>query len=68
MVVYNRVGQAIGTFVIPIFVITNFPPLFALGRMSPLFFVWGIVAPVLFGYIASRCWKAGIRNYASGGN
>ncbi len=68
MVVYNRVGQAFGTFVIPIFLVTNFPALFALGRMPPVFFVWGLVAPVLFGFLASRLWKAGIRNYASGGN
>jgi len=68
MVVYNRVGQAIGTFVIPIFVITNFPALYALGRLSPVFFAWGIVAPVLFGFIASRLWKSGLKHYASGGN
>jgi ABC-2 type transport system permease protein len=68
MIVYNRVGQAIGTFVIPIFVITNFPALYALGRLSPAFFAWGIVAPVLFGFIASRLWKSGLRHYASGGN
>lgn len=68
MVVYSRAGQAFGTFVIPIFLVTNFPALFALGRMPPVLFVWGLVAPVLFGFLASRLWKAGIRNYASGGN
>lgn len=68
MIVYNRVGQAFGTFVVPIFVITNFPALFALGRMTPVMFAWDIVAPVLFGFIASRCWKSGLRHYASGGN
>jgi ABC-2 type transport system permease protein len=68
MVVYNRIGQAIGVFVIPIFVVTNFPALFVLGRMTPIYFAWGFVAPVLFGFIASRCWKAGLRHYASGGN
>jgi ABC-2 type transport system permease protein len=68
MVVYSRAGQAFGTFVIPIFLVTNFPALFALGRMPPVLFVWGLVAPILFGFLASRLWKAGIRNYASGGN
>ena len=61
-------GQAIGVFVIPMFVITNFPALFVLGRMSPLYFAWGFVAPVLFGFIASWLWKAGLKHYASGGN
>ena len=68
MIVYNRIGQAVGVFVIPIFVITNFPSLFALGRMTPLYLAWGFIAPVLFGFIASRCWKIGLRHYASGGN
>jgi len=68
MVVYNRIGQAIGVFVIPIFVITNFPALFALGRLPPVWFAWGIAAPVIFGWIASRLWNSALRHYASGGN
>ena len=68
MVVYNRVGQAFGVFVIPVFVVTNFPALFALGRMTPLLFVWGLAAPFLFGFLASRLWKSALRHYASGGN
>ncbi|NLK60052.1 MAG: ABC transporter permease, partial [Treponema sp.] len=68
MVVYNRIGQAIGVFVIPIFVITNFPALFALGRLPPVWFAWGIAAPVIFGWIASHIWNSAIKQYASGGN
>jgi ABC-2 type transport system permease protein len=68
MVVYNRVGQAFGIFLIPVFVVTNFPALFALGRMTPLLFVWGLAAPFLFGFLASRLWKSALRHYASGGN
>lgn len=68
MVVYKRFGQAVGTFLIPIFVITNFPALFVLGRLPPLWALWGVVAPVAFGLIASACWNSSIRHYASGGN
>lgn len=68
MVVYGRVGQAIGVFIIPMFVITNFPALFALGRMTPLYFAWGCAAPCLFLFIAARLWKIGLKHYASGGN
>lgn len=68
MIVYNNVGRAIGTFVIPMFVITNFPALFALGRMTPLQFVWGLVAPFIFVALSSLAWKRSIRHYASGGN
>jgi ABC-2 type transport system permease protein len=65
MVVYNRAGQAFGIFVLPMFVITNFPALFALGRMSPLYAVWGAAAPVLFTTLTSLAWRAGVRGYSS---
>jgi ABC-2 type transport system permease protein len=68
MVVWGRRAQAIGTYAIPIFLVTNYPALFALGRMSPINFAWGLAAPFIFGFIASRCWKAGIRRYEGGGN
>lgn len=68
MVVYSRAGQAVGVFLVPIFVITNFPALFALGRLPLAWAAWGLVAPVLFGLIASALWKSGLRHYASGGN
>jgi len=68
MVVYNKIGQTIGLFVIPIFVVTNFPAIFALGRMTPLLFAWGLAAPFITCFIASLCWRAGLKHYASGGN
>lgn len=68
MVVYNRLGQTIGLFVIPIFVVTNFPALFALGRMTPFLYVWAIAAPFICCFITSLLWKAGLRRYESGGN
>ncbi len=68
MVVYNRVGRFVGLFVIPIFVVTNFPALFALGRMTPLLYVWALTAPFICCFFTSLCWKAGLRRYESGGN
>jgi len=41
------VGKFVGVFVIPIFMITNFPSLFAFGRMPLEYWVWAFVAPVL---------------------
>jgi ABC-2 type transport system permease protein len=67
MVVYGKAGRAIGTFVIPMFVITSFPSLFALGRLSALQMAWGLAAPVVFLVIARLCWTAGLRHYSSGG-
>lgn len=68
MVVYGKIGQAIGTFAIPIFVVTNFPALFVLGKLPPLLFAWGFAAPFIFCFLASRLWNAGLKHYASGGN
>ncbi len=65
MIVYGRVERAIGTFVIPMFVVTSFPALFALGRLSPLFMVWGVAAPFIFLGIARLSWRSGVRNYTS---
>lgn len=67
MVVYGRVGRAIGSFVIPMFVVTSFPALFALGKMPVAYLVWGAVAPVLFLALAAFTWRAAIRQYTSAG-
>ena len=67
MIVYGKVGRAIGVFVIPMFVITSFPALFVLGRMTPLYMIWGLAAPFLFLGIARLCWRSGIRHYTSAG-
>jgi len=63
MVVYHRVGQAIGSFLVPLFVITSFPALFALGRMEGWQLAWGAVAPVVFLALARVAWSRGIRRY-----
>ena len=47
MGIYNRMVQNIGTYAIPIFLVTNFPTLFLLDRMTPVQAVWGIVSPLL---------------------
>jgi ABC-2 type transport system permease protein len=68
MVVYGRTGRFVGTFLFPIFVVTNFPALFALDRMEPVLAAWGILAPFLFVYLSTLFWRSGIKHYASGGN
>jgi ABC-2 type transport system permease protein len=67
MIVYGKVGRAIGSFVIPMFVVTSFPALFALGKMPGLYLVWGFVAPAVFLALASLAWRASIRRYTSAG-
>jgi ABC-2 type transport system permease protein len=65
MIVYGRVGQAIGTYILPMLVITSFPSLFALGRMTGAQMIWGCLAPIIFLAVARLAWRSGIRNYSS---
>jgi len=65
MDIYNRWIQQIGVFVLPIFVITNFPPLSALGRIPPVYQVWAIVLPLLLLALVRLAWQRGLRSYSS---
>jgi ABC-2 type transport system permease protein len=65
MVVYGKVGQAIGTYAIPMFLIASFPSLFALGRIGGAQLVWGGLAPVIFIAISRIAWKRGLKAYTS---
>ena len=63
--IYGKWMQRIGTFLLPVFVITNFPGLFVMGELSPLLMVWGVAAPILFFGITRIVWKRAVRNYSS---
>jgi len=65
MALYGRTIQRIGTFVLPIFILTNWPGLFVLDKLSLLEAVWGVAVPVLLLLLASGMWKKGIRKYIS---
>ncbi len=62
---YNRLVQQIGVFLVPIFVITNFPALFILKKMDPLYAVWGILGPFLFLFLTSFLFNRGLKHYQS---
>lgn len=64
MGIYNRVLQNIGTFLIPIFLITNLPVMFVKGT-SKLYLIWGIIAPFLFLFIVILIWRCALRKYTS---
>jgi ABC-2 type transport system permease protein len=65
MDIYNRWIQQIGVFVLPIFVLTNFPPMVALGRMPAAYMAWAVVLPILMLMVTRQVWKRGLRSYAS---
>lgn len=65
MGIYSRWIQQIGVFVLPIFVITNFPPMFVLGRMPAQYTAWALVLPFLLLMLVRMAWNKGMGNYSS---
>jgi len=65
MDIYNRWIQMVGVFILPIFVITNFPPMFVLGKMPPVYLAWAVLAPILLLTAVRLLWQRGLRSYSS---
>jgi ABC-2 type transport system permease protein len=65
MDIYSQWIKQIGVFVLPIFVITNFPPMFLLNKMPPLYAAWAAILPVVLLAIVRAAWMKGLRNYSS---
>ena len=63
--IYGKRMRRLGTYVLPVFVITNFPGLFLMGELTAGACVWGAAAPVLFFLIARWLWKISLKRYSS---
>jgi ABC-2 type transport system permease protein len=67
MQIYGKLLQRLGVFLIPIFVIANFPVMALFNNLSPLHFVWGLLAPLGLFIIANRMFNAAVKRYSSAG-
>lgn len=65
MQIYTRWIKAIGVFVIPIFVVTNFPPLFLLRKMPSGYYAWVLVLPLAVLLGVHWVWQQGLKSYSS---
>ncbi|MBB3108125.1 ABC-2 type transport system permease protein [Paenibacillus phyllosphaerae] len=65
MQIYHPYIQKAGTFLLPVFLTTNYSPMVALDRLGPVEWIWGIVSPILFLIIVRLLWKLALRNYTS---
>lgn len=63
--IYGKWFRRVGTYILPIFVITNFPGLFLMGELSPFACVWGAAAPALFFVLVRIFWKISLKRYSS---
>jgi len=65
MGIYNDGVRFFGVFVLPVFVITNFPPLVLLGKMPVIYGAWSLVLPFGLLLIIRLAWNRGLRRYSS---
>jgi ABC-2 type transport system permease protein len=65
MDIYNRWIKQVGVFVLPIFVISNFPPMFVLNKMPPVYLAWSAILPVALLLVVRQFWTIGLRKYNS---
>ncbi|NEW06396.1 ABC transporter permease [Paenibacillus sp. SYP-B3998] len=63
--IYNKWIQRIGTFIIPVFIITNFAPLLVLDKLTRVELVWGILAPIVFFLLIRLLWRRALKVYSS---
>src|SRR5512133_450486 len=47
MEIYNKWIKAVGVFLLPIFVISNFPPMFVLNKMPSIYLGWSVLVPII---------------------
>lgn len=65
MEIYPSTIRQVGVFLLPIFVITNFPPMVVLHKMPPVYAVWAFLLPVALLFLVRGLWKKGLRSYSS---
>jgi len=67
MTIFHPWIQRIGLFVVPVFVITNFSPLYAAGELDRHLMLWAACAAVLFPLLTRLVWKQALKRYVSSG-
>ena len=65
MDIYEEWIKQIGVFVLPIFVISNFPPMFVLNKMPSVYLAWAAILPMILLLLVRRLWKQGLEHYNS---
>lgn len=65
MTIYNRVLKIIGVFIFPIFLLTNFAPMFVIGILPKVYIIYAIISVPLFLGIAIAFWNFAIKRYSS---
>lgn len=62
---YGKLIDGMGTFVFPIFLITNYPIWFIMGKINTYMIIWAVAAPVLAFAVSQLFWKLALKHYTS---
>jgi ABC-2 type transport system permease protein len=65
MTIYDGAIKILGTFVIPVFLITNMGGLFIMGKLTPGLIIWCLFAPIIFFALCRFLWNQGMKRYIS---
>lgn len=62
---YGRWIDCAGTFIFPIFLITNYPVWFIMGEINAYMIIWALAAPILAYAVSQIFWKQALKHYTS---
>lgn len=65
MTIYTDIVKVLGTFVVPVFLITNIGGLFVMEKLSLWLMLWSLAAPIVFFILCRLLWERAIRRYVS---
>jgi len=65
MTIYDGAIKFIGTFIVPVFLITNMSGLFIMKKLDTSLVIWSLIAPILFFALCRWLWKKAMRRYVS---
>jgi ABC-2 type transport system permease protein len=67
MQIYGRPLQYIGMFLIPVFVIANFPVMALFDNLELPYLLWGLVIPIVLFIATNRFFNFAVKRYSSAG-
>lgn len=62
---YGKFIDRMGTFVFPVFLITNYPVWFIMGKVETYMALWAVLAPFLALFVSQIFWKLALKRYTS---
>lgn len=65
MGIYDKWIKKLGTYILPLFPMTNYPTLFVMGQLDTVQIVWGVFSPFLFLILVRLVWSKAVKRYTS---